>query len=449
MDITVHNTPLCGAVTVPSSKSFVQRQLIAAALSEQESQLRFRGFSADIAAAADCIRALGGSCTCLPPDETGMETLCIAPVLGRGPAAPQLDCGESGAVARFFLPVAAAWQTVRCGTAGFSLTGGERLQQRPMAELCAALRAHGCTVSADSLPLRVGGALAGGAYALPGNVSSQYITGLLLALPLLQEDSVLRLTTPASSAGYLDITAAVLAQSGVAVQPFEENGLRGWRIPGGQRYAFAAVGKGEGPKKCGGDFAAEAAGSAKTAGAVQAEGDWSNGAFWLCADALLRARGHAGLAVHGLAADSVQGDRAVQRYIAAITAPGDTAVDADACPDLVPVLAVLAAAQHKTTVFVNAARLRQKESDRIAAACALLHALGGAAQQTADTLTVHGTGGLRGGTVDGMGDHRIVMAAAVAALVCKAPVRICGAQAVQKSYPAFFADWKALGGVCG
>ncbi len=421
MDITTEKQALTGTVHVPSSKSFVHRQLIAAGLAEHPTVIAFRGLSRDIEASAACIRALGGGCDYLPADENEPERLCVTPVTAP-PAGALLDCGESGSTARFFLPVAAAVSTALCGGAELSMTGSGRLPGRPMADLCAALRTHGCTVSAEHLPLRVGGALHGGDYTLPGNVSSQYITGLLLALPLLAEDSTLRLTTPAVSAGYLDITAEVQKQFGVKVIPFEENGLAGWHIPGGQRYAS--------PR------------------AVTAEGDWSNAAFWLCADAILKARGHAGVRVLGLHEASVQGDRAVQTAIRAILAPGDTVLDVDAIPDLVPVLAVLAAARNKTTTFANAARLRIKESDRIATTAALLTALGGSTAQTEDSLTVHGTGGLRGGRVDGANDHRIVMAAAVAALACREPVRITGAQAVEKSYPAFFADWQALGGVC-
>lgn len=461
MDITVRAKDWYGAgrrVTAPSSKSFVHRQLIASALSDTPTMLAFRGFSQDIAASAACITALGGGCS-LQQAEDGWQRLLVTPCPPGGPpaaaatqvaataaattAAAQtkeitLDAGESGSTARFFLPVSAALLTrgippaneaadtiasallsqggvtsFNDGAPAFQLVGHGRLPQRPMAPLCAALRAHGCDISADCLPLQVRGRLRGGAYALPGNVSSQYITGLLLALPLLQEDSTLTLTTPPVSAGYLEITQRVLAQFGVRVTPRAD----GWDIPGRQRYA--------------------------SPGALTAEGDWSNAAFWLVADALLRPRGAGDITVEGLAADSVQGDRAVQKAIAAITAPGDTVLDVDPIPDLAPALAVLAAGQKKHTTFANAARLRLKESDRLAAVCALLRDLGGRAGTTADTLTVEGTGALLGGRIDGAGDHRIVMAAAVAAILCPRPVVITGAQAVDKSYPAFFAE---LGG---
>lgn len=416
-------------VTVPSSKSFVHRQLIAAALADAPTEIAFRGFSQDIAASAACIQALGGGCERLP-GANGTDRLWVMPYGAKSRALPLseaapcgavekplLDAGESGSTARFLLPVAAALAATRPDgglAAGFGLTGHGRLPQRPMAPLCAALRAHGCTVSADCLPLTVTGRLAPGVYRLPGNVSSQYITGLLLALPLLAGDSVLTLTTPPVSAGYLDITLRVLADFGVQVQPLAD----GWRIPGLQRY--------------------------HSPGALTAEGDWSGAAFWLVADALLRQRGAAGLAVRGLNEASVQGDRAVQAAIAAITADGDTVLDAAPIPDLVPVLAVLAAGQRKRTTFTSAARLRLKESDRLATTCALLQALGGQAQPGDDTLTVTGSGALDGGRVDGAGDHRIVMAAAVAALLCRGPVTITGCEAVDKSYPGFFEELRGL-----
>ena len=424
-------------VTVPSSKSFVHRQLIAAALADAPTEIALRGFSQDIAASAACIRALGGGCERLPGAD-GTDRLRVIPC-GATPRAlprttsqalphseatpcgavekPLLDAGESGSTARFLLPVAAALAATQPDgglAAGFGLTGHGRLPQRPMAPLCAALRAHGCTVSADCLPLTVTGRLTPGAYRLPGNVSSQYITGLLLALPLLAGDSVLTLTTPPVSAGYLDITLRVLADFGVRVQPLAD----GWRIPGPQRY--------------------------HSPGALTAEGDWSGAAFWLVADALLRQRGAAGLTVWGLNEASVQGDRAVQAAITAITADGDTVLDAAPIPDLVPVLAVLAAGQRKRTTFTGAARLRLKESDRLATTCALLQALGGQAQPGDDTLTVTGGGALDGGRVDGAGDHRIVMAAAVAALLCQGPVTITGCEAVDKSYPGFFEELRGL-----
>ncbi len=419
MNITITPHPLAGAVTVPSSKSFVHRQLIAAALADVPTAITFRGLSQDITATVACLAALGGRCVLDGPDRSGRHTLTVQPICPDAlPPHPILDAGESGSTARFILPVAAAlYAAAPAQNSAFTLTGHGRLPGRPMADLANALRANSAAISTDTLPMAVGGILRPGAYTLPGNVSSQYITGLLLALPLLDSDSEIRLTTAPVSTGYLAITHRVQQQFGVAVQPAPA----GWRIPGPQRY--------------------------RSPGAIAAEGDWSNAAFWLVADAILKQQGRPGLAVQGLAADSVQGDRAVLNAIAAITAPGDSCIDIDPIPDLAPVLAVLAAGQPKTTTFTGAGRLRLKESDRIATTCALLQALGGSTAAAADSFAVHGTGALAGGTVDGAGDHRIVMAAAVASLLCSGPVTVLGAQAVNKSYPEFFQDFIQIGGV--
>lgn len=413
MQLTVAPGDLSGSVPAPASKSFVHRQLIAAALADGPTDIRFGGFSQDIAATAACLREMGVGCA------ASAAGLYIQPLTAPPRAGAVLDAGESGSTARFILPAAAAAAAAWGQPARFDLVGHGRLPGRPMADLCAALRAHGCAVSADTLPLQLSGSLRSGVFALPGNVSSQYITGLLLALPILPGDSDIRLTSPLASAGYIHITLAVLAIFGVTIQPTHD----GWHIPGGQTY--------------------------HTPGRIESEGDWSNGAFWLVADALLRAAGRPGITVTGLAADSVQGDRAVLQAIQAITAgKGGCTLDVNDIPDLVPALAVLAAAQDGTTVFTGAARLRLKESDRIATIAAMLQALGGKAEAGPDTLTVHGGKKLAGGRVDGAGDHRIVMAAAVASILCESPVTIVGAEAAAKSYPGFFDDWRKLGGFC-
>lgn len=407
MNRVVFPGPLQGVVTVPSSKSFVHRQMICAALAPAGTQtvIQLKGISQDISATQACVQALGGRCE-LTQNETR-----LAVTAGRPGQAPSLDAGESGSTARFLLPVAAAL----CEQ--FTLTGHGRLPQRPMEVLCRVLRQNGCRVSADFLPLQVQGRLQAGTFSLPGNISSQYITGLLLAAPLLAGQSTLQLTTPLASAGYLAITEQVLAQFGVCFSHMPQ----GWRVPGGQQY--------------------------QSPGFLTAEGDWSSAAFWLVADALQQQQGRPGLTVAGLNPASVQGDRAVLEVLNQILSPGsECVVDIDPVPDLLPVLAVLAAGQPKRTVFANAARLRFKESDRLETTAALLQALGGRVQTGPESLTVTGGTNLSGGTVQGAGDHRIVMAAAVAALLCTGPVTLIGAQAAEKSYPAFFEDFARLGG---
>ena len=261
--------------------------------------------------------------------------------------------------------------------------------------------------------LAVEGRLTPGVYALPGDVSSQFITGLLYALPLLEGDSELVLTTALESRGYVDMTLDALAQFGVSA---EYDGDRRFRVPGNQAYRHR-------------DLAIE--------------GDWSNAAFWFAAAFL----GHR-VDVEGLNPRSVQGDRVIGEQLARLTQPGPAELDVSQCPDLVPPLAAMAALRAgETTAIVNAARLRIKESDRLASVTQVLNALGAGVEEHADHLVLRGRERLAGGvTVSGHNDHRIAMMAAIAATRCQGPVTITGAECVNKSYPRFWADYEALGG---
>ena len=396
MNVVVTPSPLSGAVRVPASKSVAHRLLICAALADGPTRVEIGATNRDVEATIACLTALGA----------GIERidgcLTVSPA-AQIPEAATLDCGESGSTLRFLLPVAAALGT----RARF--IGHGRLPQRPNAPLVAALRAHGAAVDGDLLPLTVSGSLAGGLWELPGDVSSQYVTGLLFALPLLRGDSAIRLTTPLASADYVDMTLRALSRFGVAVEATGD----GWRVPGGQRY------------------------HAPEAAAV--EGDWSAAAFWLAANAL-----GSDVRVEGLDPASAQGDRRVTALL------GRPEIDATHVPDLVPALAVAAACLPQRTVVTGAARLRLKESDRLQSVADMLKALGHNAAVTPDGLVIDGgrpgrcLDAIR--VVDGTNDHRIVMAAAIAAAHGDAPVRILGAQAVEKSYPDFFRDFEALGG---
>ena len=396
MNVIVTPGRLCGTVRAPASKSAAHRLLIGAALADRPTRIRLSATNRDIEATADCLCTLGAVI------ERSGEMLYVPPI-DRPPEDAALDCGESGSTLRFLLPMTAALGVQA------RFTGHGRLPERPNQALTDALRAHGADVDADLLPMSLSGPLRGGRWALPGNISSQYITGLLLALPLLEEDSEIALTTPLESAAYVDMTLQALEQFGIAAERMEN----GWRVPGGQRY--------------------------RSPGTVEVEGDWSSAAFWLAANAL-----GADIRVEGLKSDSVQGDRAVTQLL------GQREIDASGVPDLVPALAVAAAGREHTTVISGAARLRLKESDRLQTTADLLSALGHGIAVTSDGLII------RGGaptpceanihTVDGANDHRIVMAAAVAAAFADRPVRITGAEAVEKSYPGFFRDFETLGG---
>jgi len=396
MNVTVFPGWLQGRVTAPPSKSHVHRLLIAAALCEGETVLRCPGENADIVATLRCLRALGAN---IIRREDGFS---VSGPLSRAPQAP-LDCGESGSTLRFLLPLCAA----RASGASVTLTGQGRLPSRPNGPLLTALRAHGAKIEGDFLPLTVEGGLAPGGFALPGSVSSQFFTGLLFALPLLRDDSTLTYTSPLESMPYVDLTLSVLRQFGIRIKAMEN----GWRVPGNQAYC--------------------------SPGRAEAEGDWSAAAFFLGANALGSA-----VAADGLSAASCQGDRAMEELLA--KTGGEICVTDT--PDLMPILsAVAAASPGKETRITGGARLRLKESDRIAAMADAIRALGGDAQETPDGLMIRGER-LRGGTVDGRGDHRVVMAAAIAATACAGPVTILGAEAVEKSYPDFWKDFEALGG---
>ena len=275
-------------------------------------------------------------------------------------------------------------------------------------------------------PLRCQGKLEAGIYEIPGNISSQFITGLLFALPLLKGDSEIRLTSALESARYVDMTLQVLKQYGVVVSCTEE----GFQIPGGQSYLAQQ--------------------------SVQIEGDWYNAAFWLTAAAMGKK-----ITVTCLDENSTQGDKKIldilkrmgakveQRDWEATVTPerlDGTDIDAGDIPDLVPILAAAAAVSRGKTRIYNAGRLRLKESDRLKSVSQVLNGLGGQVRELEDGLEITGRERLAGGRVDAAGDHRIAMMAAVAAMVCENPVEICGAQAVNKSYPGFFEDYQSLGG---
>ncbi|MBQ4640072.1 MAG: 3-phosphoshikimate 1-carboxyvinyltransferase [Clostridia bacterium] len=396
MDITLSKSSLQGTVQVPASKSFAHRQLIAAALADKPTTLIVSATSADIEATATCIEALGARVEKLS-DESGFF---ITPAAAF-PAEATLFCNESGSTLRFLLPVAAALGIQA------TFTGAGRLPQRPNKLLIDAMAPHGALATGDLLPLTLTGCLRGGLYEIAGNVSSQYITGLLLALPLCEKESVIRFTTELESAAYLDITCDVLQQFGISVTKTEN----GYLIPGGQKY--------------------------HSPGRVKTEGDWSSAVFWHAANRM----GHF-VSLQGLNDDSCQGDRLVTWQLDHLGGR----IDVSQTPDSLPALAVAACAHPGTTFFTGAARLRIKESDRLSAISNMLCALGQNVEEMQDGLIIHGGLPFKGGKVDGCNDHRIVMAAALAATLAREPVTISGAEAINKSYPRFFEDFALLGG---
>lgn len=405
-----------GQVKIPASKSQAHRLLICAALGERETVISCDGISKDIAATAACLNALGSAV-----EETTPGQLRVTPVRAVPEGVCVLPCGESGSTLRFLLPVVGALGA----KADFYREG--RLPQRPLAPLDSALRAHGMDIQSEGSLLRCRGQLRGGDYVLPGNVSSQYISGLLMALPLLKGDSSLHITERIESGAYISMTEAALALSGIELQ---KNG-RDYQIPGGQRAALPPQ--------------------------LTVEGDYSNAAFFLCMGALSRE----GVTVSGLRADSLQGDRGVLEILVRLGARVETrpegicvrrgdlhgcVIDAAPVPDLIPVLSVVAAVAAGRTEIVNAGRLRLKESDRLKSTCGLLTALGCDVTELKEGLIIRGRERLTGGVIDSCGDHRIAMSAAVAACACQSPVTVLDAECVQKSYPRFWEDLEQLRG---
>ena len=404
-----------GEVHIPASKSQAHRMLLCAAMGENEVTLRCRGLSKDILATVACLKALGASV-----DAEG-EVLHLRPVSAPPPGLCLLPCGESGSTLRFLLPLVGALGA----SAVFEREG--RLPERPIEPLGRELCRNGMDIRSDGARLSCSGQLRPGAFSLPGNISSQYISALLMTLPLLEGESTLHMEGALESAAYVAMTEEVLRLGGVRT---EKTGY-GYRIPGGQRCRFAPE--------------------------LSVEGDYSNAAFFLCAGAL----SERGIRVTGLDPQSRQGDRAIvpllEKMGAQVASDGSSVtvrraalhgitIDASPIPDLIPVLSVVAAAASGETRVIHAQRLRLKESDRLHSTTQMLRALGAEAEELPDGLVIRGGRTLAGGTVDACGDHRIAMSAAVAGGICRGAVTICGSECVQKSYPDFWTDFQQLKG---
>ena len=416
-------SPLKGTVPAIASKSMAHRLIICAALANGETHVTCNTTCADIEATVRCLTALGARI------ETVEDGFQVHPTMKsvefgllKALAGGTLDCGESGSTLRFMLPVACALG------ANATFVGQGRLGARPLSPLSDEIIAAGCDLQGlGGFPLKTSGRMRPGTFVLPGNVSSQYISGLLMALPRLSGGSTLHIAGELQSAGYVDMTLDALRLAGVRIEKIHD----GFRIPGGQRFALP--------------------------GETEVEGDWSNAAFFLCAGAF----SERGVRVEGLRLPTAQGDSAVLDILrrfgaqAEISGTGVTVrggalrgirIDAAQIPDLIPVLAVTAAGAQGETVIENAARLRLKESDRLQSTAELLRRLGCPVTELPDGLIIKGRQGLTGGTVSACGDHRIAMSAAAAAALCTGPVTVTGAESVEKSYPRFWADWEHLKG---
>ncbi|MBQ9413784.1 MAG: 3-phosphoshikimate 1-carboxyvinyltransferase [Clostridia bacterium] len=400
-----------GALAAPPSKSAAHRALIVAALSGSGCVHPILP-SEDMEATLRCLCSLG-----LRFEREGDAVTFI----GQGGPQPLADCGESGSTLRFFIPLFAAFgQPVT-----FQCHG--RLAERPLSVYASCLPPHGVTLIRDEAAgtIAVSGQLRSGRFEVAGDVSSQFVTGLLFSLPLVPGDSAIVFTSPLQSGAYVDMTLTALNAAGIVVRKTPD----GFAVPGGQTYR---------------------------PGIFHVGGDWSQAAFLLGAGAL-----GGEITLSGLDSESMQGDKAIapilSRFGASITQENDTVscrkaplrgcdIDMADIPDLLPVLAIIAGAATGDSLFYNAARLRLKESDRLSGAAAMLRALGVSCEETADTLLVHGRGRFSGGTVDGKHDHRLVMAAAIAAFAAKGDITVTDKDSVNKSWPSFWQDYAAIGG---
>lgn len=391
MDLVITPSVLRGNIEAIPSKSQAHRLLICAAFADKPTNILCSQTNLDIEATAACLNALGAD---IQRTATGYLVRPITKLPGKA----QLPCGESGSTLRFMLPIAGALG-VDCT---FHLEG--RLPSRPLSPLWEEMERMGCILSRPTeSTVRCTGKLKSGNYTIAGNVSSQFITGLLFAAALIPGRSSITINGKLESAPYVELTLRSLEVFGIQVEDFCVINPISFRSPG----------------------------------AVAVEGDWSNSAFFLAAK-------HLGcdISISGLDTTSAQGDRAVAHLLTELRS--NCIVSGADIPDLIPILAVFAACNQGAT-FTDIARLRLKESDRIASVAAMLNALGTETEITDDTLTVY-PGSFHGCTVDSVNDHRIAMAAAIAAIKSSGPVTVLGAQCVQKSYPTFWDEYKRLGG---
>lgn len=414
MNVKIKPSKLIGRVNAPSSKSFSHRMLIAAALAGGVSEISNISRSEDIDATVDALTALGAKI---------FREGTVYTVIGiKTPSASAvIDCRESGSTMRFIIPIAAA---LGCSC---EFHGSGKLPERPITPYIREMGKHGAVITKTEgvMPFTMNGKLRGGEYVLEGDISSQFITGLLFALPLCSENSVIRLASKLESKPYADMTVDALSRFGISIEESEDkDGLPLYRIRGGQKYRSADV---------------------------TVEGDYSQAAFYFAANAL-----GSEVKVDNLNENSVQGDKKILEIIRdmgynklnAQTTGKLPAFSADVSdiPDLVPILTVLGCFTDGVSRIAGAKRLKIKESNRLEAIAAALGNIGGKVKVLDDSLEIEPVERFRGGTIDGCNDHRIVMASAIASTMADGEITITDAEAVSKSYPDFWRDFVSLGG---
>ncbi|HBR02248.1 MAG TPA: 3-phosphoshikimate 1-carboxyvinyltransferase [Ruminiclostridium sp.] len=423
--VKIQPAPLSGSIFAQPSKSMAHRAIICAALAEGESRIENIVLSDDIMATLGAIKALGAEAKLV--DSTcfkGRKSITVRSQGGITVRGPVIDCMESGSTARFIMPL------TRLSGEPVTFTGRGRLIERPFSIYAELFQKNGVvyTDHEGKMPITLTNKLRPGEFQLPGNVSSQFVTGLLFTLPLLPGSSKIVISGSLESLSYVKMTLSALRDFGVAIA--YDADYRHFEIPGGQAYQ---------PVPC-----------------YVVEGDWSQAAFFCVMGAVSES-----IALKGLKLDSIQGDRAIldilQKMGALYQADSEgiifkkstlrgREIDVSQCPDLVPAIAVAAALAKGTTHIANAARLRIKESDRLASVTRGLCALGAKITEEPEGLIIEGISNFTGGCADGAGDHRIVMALAAASAASRGMIEIQGSDAVKKSYPAFWEDFKMLGG---
>ncbi len=414
MNVRITPSIPTGKIKSIASKSTAHRLLICAAFADKATEIFCKEINEDISATVRCLNSLGAKIT------RNEDSFTVLPIrIPKREAA--LDCGESGSTLRFLLPVAAV---LGCKT-DFIMAG--RLKDRPLSPLREELEAHALSFSEPNKnPLSISGRISAGEYRIRGDVSSQFISGLLFALSVTEGESRIHIEGRLESLPYVNMTLNALFSFGADIDIADNLFV----IHGKRRLTAPA--------------------------SLSVEGDWSNAAFALCAGALNK---KAKVSVFDLDDNSMQGDRSiieilvrfgadVRRRDDCFTVRGGQLRGIELCaeniPDLVPVAAVVAAGAEGTTKIYGASRLKLKESDRLESVSAMLRALGGNVEKTDDGLIIYGTGKLSGGVVDSFGDHRIAMSAAVASVICDGEVLIKGADSAAKSYPSFWDDLATL-----
>ena len=419
-EVIIKPSQLKGHLEVPPSKSMSHRVIMCAGLSSDVSKITNITLSEDISATLEAMKQFG----CVvsveqraqghPQDVRYTMTLSNPKMMayartGKKPIQEPVEifCNESGSTARFMIPL------FHLSENEVVFSGTERLSQRPYEPYYEIFKRQNIAYHtlAGGLPLKVSGALMPGHFDVVGNISSQFISGLMFSLPLLKGDSTLKIIPPVESRDYIALTLQCLRAFGIEIT---ETGAFEYAIKGGQRYQACDM---------------------------SVEGDYSQAAFWLVAAAL----GHP-IRLSGLSDQSVQADRAIVQLIENARGDAHRQIDVSQFPDLVPVLTVLYALGEGTTEIVNAARLRIKESDRLHAIATELGKMGADIEEKEEGLVIRGVNKLKGAHVSSWNDHRIAMALAIAASVAEGETVIDGAECVQKSYPHFWEDYRSLGG---